>query len=134
MPVAPRLHPPNDSATRLRTLLRDQRVGCDGVVTHASRPTSIKTRIIAHQQQVVRVDRETRGDLDSKTTMRLLEAISARLDGAAGVIVGDYGKGVVTQALLDELKKLCRERSVWLSLDPKPVHHLNLTGFSLITP
>ena len=124
----------DDSASRLRTLLREQHVGCDGVVTHASRPTSIKTRIIAHQQQVVRVDRETRGDLDSKTTTRLLEAISDRLDGAAGVIVGDYGKGVVTQTLLDELKKLCRERSVWLSLDPKPVHHLNLTGFSLITP
>ncbi|HVV73194.1 MAG TPA: PfkB family carbohydrate kinase, partial [Verrucomicrobiae bacterium] len=52
----------------------------------------------------------------------------------AGVIVGDYGKGVVTQELLEELKKRCRARGVWLSLDPKPVHHLNLSGLSLITP
>ena len=52
----------------------------------------------------------------------------------AAVIVGDYGKGVVTQPLLEELKGICRRRGVWLSLDPKPVHHLNLSGFSLITP
>ena len=45
----------DDSAGRLRELLREQHVGCDGLVTHASRPTSIKTRIVAHQQQVVRV-------------------------------------------------------------------------------
>jgi D-beta-D-heptose 7-phosphate kinase/D-beta-D-heptose 1-phosphate adenosyltransferase len=124
----------DDSAMRLRELLREQRVGCDGLITHASRPTSIKTRIVAHQQQVVRVDRESRGHLDDKATGQLLGAIESRLDGAAAVIVGDYGKGVVTQTLLDALKELCRERAVWLSLDPKPVHHLNLTGLSLITP
>ncbi len=50
------------------------------------------------------------------------------------MIVGDYGKGVVTQPLLNEIRSLCRERGVWLSLDPKPVHHLNLTNISLITP
>ena len=64
----------------------------------------------------------------------MLESIESRLKGADAVIVGDYGKGVVTQGLLDELKDLCRKRGVWLSLDPKPVHHLNLSGLSLITP
>ena len=48
--------------------------------------------------------------------------------------MGDYGKGVVTQPLLNEIKSLCRARGVWLSLDPKPVHHLNLSNLSLITP
>jgi D-beta-D-heptose 7-phosphate kinase/D-beta-D-heptose 1-phosphate adenosyltransferase len=124
----------DDAATRLRKLLREQHVGCDGLVTHSSRPTSIKTRIVAHQQQVVRLDRETRAHLDSKTTNKLLGAIEPRLEGAAAVIVGDYGKGVITQTLLDTLRELCQQRGVWLSLDPKPVHHLNLTGFSLITP
>src|SRR5206468_2793454 len=73
-------------------------------------------------------------ELDPQTTRRLLKALAPRLDGAGGIIVGDYGKGVVTQSLLDTLKRLCRERGLWLSLDPKPVHHLNLTGLSLITP
>lgn len=124
----------DDSAGRLRTLLREQHIDCGGLVEHPSRPTSIKTRIVAHQQQVVRVDRESRGHLDTSTTGHLLEAIGKRLKGAGAVIVGDYGKGVVTQGLLDALKDLCRKRGVWLSLDPKPVHHLNLSGLSLITP
>ena len=124
----------DDSALRMRELLREQHVGCGGLITHSSRPTSIKTRIVAHQQQVVRVDRESKTPLDNATTAQLLEAIEHRLKGADAVIVGDYGKGVVTQNLLDALKELCRKRGVWLSFDPKPVHHLNLPDLSLITP
>ena len=64
----------------------------------------------------------------------ILRAVSKELARADAVIIGDYGKGVVTQPLLNGLKALCRERGVWLSVDPKPVHHLNLAALSLITP
>ena len=124
----------DDAAGKLLKLLSEQRIGCSGLVKNPARHTSIKTRIVAHQQQVVRVDRETRGALDAKTNAGLLAEIKKKISSADAVIVGDYGKGVVTQALLDELKILCRARGVWLSLDPKPVHHLNLCGLSLITP
>jgi len=67
-------------------------------------------------------------------TARLLAGLKTKLPRAAAVIVGDYGKGVVTQPLLNEIKSLCRARGIWLSFDPKPVHHLNLCGLSLITP
>lgn len=122
------------AASQLRLLLTEQKVDCAGLVAVPSRHTSIKTRIVAHQQQVVRLDRETRRELDTPATNRLLAALEARLTGADALIVGDYGKGVVTQPLLDRLKTLCRKRGVWLSLDPKPVHQLNLAGLSLITP
>ena len=82
----------------------------------------------------MRIDRETRDGLDAKFTGRLLAQLKARLSRARAVIVGDYGKGVVTQPLLNEIKSLCRARGVWLSFDPKPVHHLNLSSLSLITP
>ena len=124
----------DDAAVQLKRLLAEQRVGCSGLVALPERHTSIKTRIVAHQQQLVRVDRETRGDLDGRSQQRLLSALETQLGKAEAVIVGDYGKGVVTQSLLDEVKRLCRERGVWLSLDPKPVHQLNLAGLSLITP
>jgi len=124
----------DDAARKLQTLLAAQNIGCTGLVKSSARHTSIKTRIVAHQQQVVRVDRETRSALDAQTTASLVAAIKKQISRADAVIVGDYGKGVVTQPLLDEIKKLCRERGVWLSLDPKPVHHLNLNGLSLITP
>jgi D-beta-D-heptose 7-phosphate kinase/D-beta-D-heptose 1-phosphate adenosyltransferase len=125
----------NDSAAQqLKKLLREQKIVCDGLVTNSARHTSVMTRIVAHKQQVVRIDRETRDGLDAKVTGKLLTAVKARLPKTDAVIVGDYGKGVVTQPLLNEIKSLCRARGVWLSLDPKPVHDLNLVGLSLITP
>lgn len=124
----------DDSARKLRALLGEQDIACDGLLASAARTTSVKTRIIAHQQQIVRVDRETRGAVDERDTDKLLAAIGRSLPGADAVIVCDYGKGVVTQALLDGLHQLCRARGVWLSLDPKPVHELSLAGLSLLTP
>lgn len=122
------------AAEQLRRLLREQKIGSSGVLPHADRMTSVKTRVVAHKQQVVRIDRESHVKLDGPLTRRLLAAIKPHLSQADAIIVCDYGKGVVTQPLLDELKKLCRARGLWLSLDPKPVHQLNLTGLSLITP
>jgi len=124
----------DEAAEKLTELLSEQHIGCNGLVRSLKRHTSIKTRIVAHQQQVVRVDRETIGHLDANMTKALLAEVKKKIARADAVIIGDYGKGVVTQPLLDAVKKLCRERGVWLSLDPKPVHHLNLNGLSLITP
>jgi D-beta-D-heptose 7-phosphate kinase/D-beta-D-heptose 1-phosphate adenosyltransferase len=125
----------NDSAaTQLKKLLAEQKIGCAGLIANVSRHTSVKTRVVAHKQQIVRIDRETRGGLDAKLTEQLLIALKSELKKYDAVIIGDYGKGVVTQPLLNEIKPLCRERGVWLSLDPKPVHHLDLSDLSLITP
>jgi D-glycero-beta-D-manno-heptose-7-phosphate kinase len=124
----------DDSGRRLRYLLIGQGVGCAGVLADRKRFTTVKTRIVAHQQQVVRVDRETRQPADPAATRRLARALAEHVPGADAVVVGDYGKGVISQALLDGLKRLCRARGVWLSLDPKPVHHLDLRDLSLITP
>ena len=124
----------DDAASRLKELLAGQKIGCGGLVANTARHTSVKTRIVAHKQQVVRIDRETRDGLDAKLAGQLLAQLKSKLTRADAVIVGDYGKGVVTQPLLDEIKSLCRSRGVWLSLDPKPVHQLNLTGLSLVTP
>lgn len=122
------------AATQLKELLSQYHIGCRGLLVDTTRSTSVKTRIVAHKQQVVRIDRETRDGLNTSLTRRLASTVQSLLPGAAAVIVGDYGKGVVTQPLLDEVKRICRAHGVWLSLDPKPVHHLNLSGLSLITP
>lgn len=124
----------DDAARNLKHLLGQQQIGCAGLIATPQRMTSIKTRIVAHQQQVVRVDRETRSDLDEKISRRLISVLKKELNSAAALILGDYGKGVITQPLLDEIKALCRERGIWLSFDPKPVHSLCLAGLSLITP
>src|SRR6266487_989395 len=83
-------------AKQLKHLLSAQDVGCLGLLPDAARLTSVKARIVAHQQQVVRVDRESRFAADGPTTRRLLAALEPRILAADAVIVGDYGKGVVT--------------------------------------
>jgi D-glycero-beta-D-manno-heptose-7-phosphate kinase len=122
------------AAANLRELLRAQKIGCRGLLTQPRRCTSLKTRIVAQTQQVVRIDRESRAPLPPQLTSQLLAALKSRLRNADAVIIGDYGKGVVTQALATELKTLCRAHGVWLSLDPKPLNQLNLAGLSLVTP
>src|SRR5258706_10608998 len=88
----------NDSAaTQLKKLLAEQKIGCAGLVANSSRHTSVKTRVVAHKQQVVRIDRETRDGLDGKLAAKLIAQIKLKLSKTAAVIVGDYGKGVVTQ-------------------------------------
>jgi len=124
----------DNEGEKLRALLANHSIRCNGLLAKADNPTSVKIRIIAHQQQVVRIDRETRDGLDAAATRKLLGAITRFASSAAGIIVGDYGKGVVTQPLLDGIKALCRERGLWLSVDPKPVHKLNLADLSLLTP
>src|SRR6266705_853903 len=81
----------DDAGKKLTGLLEEQHVGCDGLLQHFDRTTSIKTRIIAHQQQVVRIDRETRDDLDEMAAQRLLDVVASKLPSADAVIVGDYG-------------------------------------------
>jgi D-glycero-beta-D-manno-heptose-7-phosphate kinase len=122
------------AARQLKGLLKDYEIGCRGLLSVRTRATSVKTRVVAHKQQVVRIDRETRDGLNAALARQLLGITQSMIPNTAAVIVGDYGKGVVTQPLLDDLKGICRRHGVWLSLDPKPVHHLNLSGLSLITP
>ena len=119
---------------QLVDLLQEHGIGCGGVMKVKNRCTSLKTRIVAQKQQVVRIDRETRDPLDDRLTQQLVSNVKEALPRCSAVIVGDYGKGVVTQALLNELRGACRQRGIWLSVDPKPVHQLSLAGLSLITP
>ena len=124
----------DEAAKTLKHLLKVDHVETHGLISLKGRMTTHKVRVVAHQQQIARVDRENRGDIDAKETQRILKAVDKRLPEIDAVIVGDYGKGVVTQALLNGLKERCRARGIWLSLDPKPTHHLDLTALSLITP
>jgi D-beta-D-heptose 7-phosphate kinase/D-beta-D-heptose 1-phosphate adenosyltransferase len=125
---------PDHSADMLKDLLKRDRIKCSGLMTIEGRITSLKTRIVAHRQQVVRVDRESHSELGMDVTRRLLRALEKKLDGTDAVVIGDYAKGVVTQPLIEGVRRLCRDRGIWLSVDPKPAHHLDLTGVSLLTP
>ena len=71
---------------------------------------------------------------DEKTLCQCVMKLLPALPEADAVLVGDYGKGAVSQPLLEALRRECRPRGIWLSVDPKPVNPLDLSGLSLLTP
>ena len=124
----------DDGARQLRALLKEEKVDGRGLRAVNDRLTTLKTRVVAHQQQVVRIDRGTKQTGDLRATKWLMKAVEKDINGADAIIVADYNKGVVTQELIEGLRTLCRPRGIWLSLDPKPSHQLDVSGLSLITP
>ncbi len=125
----------DDAGEQLSDQLDQWGVKCSGLIRSKERSTGLKTRIVAQRQQIVRVDREQKDLLNENLTSRLLSKIEKALTSkVAAVVLCDYGKGIVTQTLLDRMVELCRERGIWLSMDPKPVRTLRLHGLSLMTP
>jgi rfaE bifunctional protein kinase chain/domain len=118
----------------LRDILDQQGVETHGLVTDLNRPTTLKTRIVAHHQQVVRYDRERVEPLAPALQTRLLENFEAQLDQVTAVIFEDYGKGVLTQRLLDVMNAHAKRRHKITAADPSARHLLKLTGLTAITP
>jgi len=118
----------------MRAAFRERGVSPDTVVSDATRPTTIKTRIIAHSQQVVRFDRESRADLSGGALAQLLAAIERTLPECDTMVVSDYGKGVIQPATLDKAIGLARSRGIPVCVDPKESHIDHYRGVSILTP
>ena len=114
--------------------LRRLGVNAEGVVQSRSAVTTRKTRIIAHQQQVVRLDREDEGRRDSSAAARARGFLLAHLGSADVVVISDYGKGLVTPELLAALAAMRRQRPFPLLIDPKKANFVHYRGASLLTP
>jgi len=120
-----------------RLLMRGLRrfgIETGGVVQDKTRPTTIKTRVIAHSQQVVRVDREKIQPLSVSDIRRILQFIQKKIKQADVVIVEDYGKGVVEPSLLKPLLKLAKRLKKPVLVDPKEKHFSLYKGVTAITP
>lgn len=113
-----------------------EKSGCDisALVSSSERPTTTKTRIMAHQQQVVRVDDEDSRNLTPNEEKQLLKAIKNTIDEMDAIVVSDYGKGVITPTLLDEIKKYALEHDIFISVDPKENHWDFYGAVDVITP
>jgi D-glycero-beta-D-manno-heptose-7-phosphate kinase len=125
----------DDSAGRqLVQLLQQVAVPTDGLVVQAERPTTVKTRIIARDQQVVRFDHEARSPLEERSLERALCHIKEHLDHVDGIIVSDYAKGVVTAGLMDGIRSLNATRRIPVIVDPKVQHADLYRDVTMITP
>lgn len=125
---------PDGMGRRLMRKLQSLGTTTDGIVVEEGRPTAIKTRVIAHHQQVVRVDREKVGSIYPETLRTLLSIIKKDISRIQGIIVSDYGKGVVSQELMKGLKEVVGGKSIPILVDPKPQNMRWYEGVALITP
>ncbi len=111
----------------------------DGLI-QGMRPTTLKTRVVAQGQQVVRYDREKIGPPSRETLAALLDYLTARLGDFDAVIVSDYAKGVVNEQLMIHLHRLLEQlrretsRPIPLIVDPKPANLHRFIGATIITP
>lgn len=124
----------NDAAgTRLQNGLRElgTQEGC--LVVDESRPSTIKTRIIAHSQLVVRTDRESRIPVNGKVEEKIVSCLKEALKEADAFVVSDYDKGVVTPAVLREILPLAYEK-VPVLIDPKLRNFNSYRPATLVTP
>lgn len=103
------------------------------LVNADGRPTTIKTRIIAHHQMVVRADRENRTPVDPDTEQRIIVAVRAALANAHALVISDYDKGVITPRILSEVLPEAYERMPVL-VDPKIRNFSSYRPATLITP
>jgi len=120
----------------LLRLLRTDGADTDGILTVGERPTTVKTRVIAGNQQIVRIDREDTAalppDIQSQVEGKLLAAIRAKTVQA--VIFEDYAKGLLTREMMQRVVDCAREHGSMVTLDPHPSHPFNLRGLHLMTP
>ncbi len=98
------------------------------------RKTTVKTRIIAHTQQVARLDREDRSYIPEAIRNRIVEAFMDAMGSIDALIVSDYGKGVVSRRLLDKVVPLARTRGIPVCVDPKERNFPHYRNVSVITP
>jgi D-glycero-beta-D-manno-heptose-7-phosphate kinase len=109
----------DEAGERLVQTLRDLGVETAGLLKDPSRPTTLKTRIIAHNQQVVRADRESRSPVSPELTEQIVSLFADWLMQAGGVVVSDYDKGGITPLLLQRILPLARDAGKPVFLDPK---------------
>ncbi len=124
----------DEAAARLTQLLRTRGISSGSIVHDHTRHTTIKTRVIAHSQQVVRTDREDRTPLNQQSRKAVIDRFQSMSDEIGAVIISDYGKGVITPELLEAVIDICRARDIFVGVDPKETNFFNYKRVSLITP
>jgi len=109
----------DNSGKRLHEIIRESGFSADGIVVDGTRPTTVKTRVIAHNQHVVRIDRETKTDISFIIQNKILDVLHNRLQNLDGIIIEDYNKGVIVKGLITQIINLAHEFSKPITIDPK---------------
>jgi D-beta-D-heptose 7-phosphate kinase/D-beta-D-heptose 1-phosphate adenosyltransferase len=124
----------DDAGRSLRGELSARGVDVGSVIADRARRTTVKSRVIAHQQQVVRTDEEDTEDAQGESEDALLRALERCLADAEALVVSDYGKGAITAKTLERGLELARRARVPVAVDPKETHFFSYRNVAVLTP
>ena len=124
----------DDAGSLLRSLVRDAGFADQGILTDPSRPTTTKTRIIAHNQHVVRFDHEHKGDIGANIEDQVLGVLGKELPSLSAIIIEDYNKGVVTRGLIPGIIAAARSQGIPLTVDPKSNNFFEYRNVTVFKP
>ncbi len=119
---------------KLLAELRDRKIETNGMVVDKKRPTTLKTRIVAHGQQMVRFDKENRKPIPQSSINKILEYVKSLRKKIGAIVISDYNKGVVSKELIQGIKKIVEDSNIFICLDPKQNNFSIYKGVDVITP
>ncbi len=118
----------------LLSLIEEKGIDTHFVVKDRSRPTTLKSRVVAVQQQIVRIDWESQEFLPLSINNRVLEKVKKNISRFDGIIIEDYGKGVINPSLVEQLVALCKKNGKIITVDPKEEHFDYYENVTAMTP
>jgi D-beta-D-heptose 7-phosphate kinase/D-beta-D-heptose 1-phosphate adenosyltransferase len=123
-----------ENGRRLKKMFDDVGANTNGLALDKTRATTIKTRIMASQQHVLRIDRETSHPITSEMVSLIANNISKCIESVNLIIVSDYGKGLLTKEMLQSIMKLANDHNKPVLVDPKGFNYEKYQGASIMTP
>ncbi|SDT93747.1 D-glycero-beta-D-manno-heptose-7-phosphate kinase [Desulfobacula phenolica] len=114
--------------------LEELGIETDGIISEPERPTTRKTRVIASNQQVLRIDKEIKKDINGNTLEKLVSIIERKISGVNLIIISDYNKGLVTKELVRHTVELAKKYNVLTLADPKALDFSKYEHVSILTP
>jgi D-beta-D-heptose 7-phosphate kinase/D-beta-D-heptose 1-phosphate adenosyltransferase len=113
--------------------LEESGLDTEGIIIDGNRPTTVKTRVIAHSQQVVRFDREVKDEVKGSVLSMIIDYVKMRLPEIGGIIISDYAKGLITRRLVKKILEVVGGKK-FVAVDPKTGHFPYYRDVDLITP
>ena len=124
----------DEKADILKKQLKKENISTEGIIADKKRPTILKTRVIAHHQQVVRIDHEDINQISTQYLKRIQDYLKKNIRHTDGIIIEDYGKGLITPSLLRMVVREAKRYGKIIAVDPKENHFSYYKGVSVITP
>lgn len=124
----------DEGGEKLLSLLQNQKIETKFILANPERKTTIKTRVVAAQQQIVRIDQEVFLALQNSESEFMLHNLRKHWSDFDAIILSDYGKGILTEDLLDELRMMHRNAPKIITVDPKDKALNKYRGFTMCTP